>query len=76
MSMVLSIAITPHEPIAVPHCMNDAESSGMSSTLRSKTVPSGFFIWNFSSHRRIFIEEPPGMTALNLLPGSGPPQRS
>ena len=56
--------------------MNDAESSGMSSTLRSKTVPSGFFIWNFSSHRRIFIEDPPGMTALNLLPGSGPPQRS
>ena len=29
----------PHEPIAVPHCINEAESSGMSSVLRSVVVP-------------------------------------
>lgn len=75
-SMVLSITIIPHEPIAVPHCMNDAESSGMSSTLLSDVVPSAFFTVNFSSQRRIFIDDPPGIIALNLRPGSGPPQRS
>ena len=41
-----------------------------------RSLPSGFLSLNLSSQRRIFDDDPPGMTALSLRPALGPPQRS
>ncbi len=76
MSTESSITMTPPEPPMDPHEASESKSIGMSSTPHSTIEPFGCLILNRSPNRRIFDEEPPGMTALNWRPGRGPPQIS
>ena len=71
-----SITITPPEPPIVPQAARVSKSMGMSSTVSVREVPSLFFSVKVSPNLRIFAEEPPGITALNVRPGNGPPQTS
>ncbi|OQB81857.1 MAG: hypothetical protein BWX86_02938 [Verrucomicrobia bacterium ADurb.Bin122] len=71
-----SMTITPPEPPMVPQAANESKSMGMSATLHSTVEPSFCLILKVSPQRRILAEEPPGMMALKVRPGSGPPQMS
>ena len=75
-STVSSITIIPPEPDILPADAGPSKSSGMSSIPQSNSVPSLSFPVNRSSARRIFEDDPPGITAFKLLPGKSPPQTS
>jgi hypothetical protein len=70
------MTMVPPVPRPVPHAAMLLESSGMSSSAQSNSVPLASLPLKRSPTLRILVEEPPGMIALILRPSSGPPQRS
>ena len=72
MSTVSSITIIPPDPDILPAAIGPSKSSGISSRPQSNSVPSLWVPLNRSSARRIFAEDPPGITALSERPGRAP----
>ena len=60
--------MTPPEPAIEPAAASESKSIGISSSETSRS-----FSLKLSPARKTFAELPPGMTALILRPGFGPP---